>query len=721
VPNIEPGRSTALVRREGPAIDLTPLLRPRSIAVVGASDQEGSFGRRLLDAVTGWRYTGSVYPVNPRRAEVLGRPCFPSLGALPEAADLVAFAIGDDRVEEGLLEAAAAGARAAVVFGRVWEAEESGRPNRSARLGAIAKEAGILLQGPNCMGFINSIDGLKVTGNPPPVRDRAGKVALLSHSGSSWSGLVGNQRQLDFSFAVSTGMEAGVTMADYLRFLVAQPETRAIGCILETVRDVEGFVAALAAAEERRVPIAMLKLGRSPAARRLALAHSGAVAGEQAAYEALFARYGAAACDTLDELADTLEMLASDRAAGAGGLGAVTDSGGERELLVDVAGTAGCPLPELGPDTLAALEAVLDPGMSPANPVDSYGDGRLLYRECLDLVAADPGIAVVALSTNLVHGRPRTLNAAREAIAGARAATEKPVILVSNVSSAVSAETAETLRDAGIPVLLGTSSGLRAITSFLHFHQRRRSTSPASPQRLPLGPWRDRLRGAGGPLDLGASLELIADFGVPIAAWAPAGSAEEAVARAAELGYPVVLKAAGPGVLHKTELDAVATGLSSSAAVAAAYDDIARRAGPIVAVQAQAAGTAEVFLGMVRDPQLGPLLTIGIGGVFVEVYHDVVSVIPPIDPEAALEQLRRLRGFPLLAGVRGRPGADLDRLARVVADFSRLCAALGDDLEEVDVNPVIVGPDGALAVDALVVPRAAAGADTAASQPIRAE
>jgi acyl-CoA synthetase (NDP forming) len=697
-------------RLEGPAIDLTPLLRPRSIAIVGASDQEGSFGRRLLDAITGWGYSGSLYVVNPRRPEVLGRPCFPSLATLPEPADLVAFAIGDDRVEEGLREAAAAGTRAAIVFGRAWEAEVLGRANRSERLGAIAKEAGIILQGPNCMGFINSVDRLKVTGNPPPVRDRTGKVALLSHSGSSWSGLVGNQRQLDFSFAVSTGMETGATMADYLHFLLAQPETRAIGCILETIRNLDRFVAALAIAEERRVPIAILKLGRSPAARRLALAHSGAITGEYAAYQAVFERYGVAGCDTLDELADALEMLASDRGAKSGGLGAVTDSGGERELLVDVASTIDCPLPELRPETLAALEGVLDPGMSPANPVDSYGDGRLLYRECLDLVAADPGIALVALSTNLVHGRPRTLNAAVEAIAGARAATEKPAVVVSNVSSAVSIEAAERLRDLGIPVLLGTSSGLKAIRSFLNFYQRRHGRREAGLDGLPVRVWQDRLRRTAGPLDLADSLNLIADFGVPIAAWAPASSADEAAARAAELGYPVVLKAAGPGVLHKTELKAVVTGLIDSEAVTAAYEDIARRVGPHVAVQAQAAGSAEIFLGMVRDPQLGPVMTIGIGGVFIEVYRDVVSLVPPIDAEDALESLKRLRGFPLLAGIRGRSGADLDQVAAVVVAFSRLCAALGEELDEVDVNPIIVGPGSPFAVDALVVPRSTAKA-----------
>ena len=691
--------------------NLESLLRPRSIAVVGASDQEGSFGQRLLSAIGGWRWDGAVYPINPRRTRVHGLPCFPSLADLPAAVDLVAFAIGDDRVEAALAEAAAAGARAAVIFGRCFEPITPGRPALAERLGAVARESGMALCGCNCMGFINTLDGLKVTGNPPPVRDRLGRVALLSHSGSSWSGLVGNQRQLDFSFAVSVGQEVSVTMADYLDFLVDRPETRAIGCIIETVRDSQGFVAVLERADRRGVPVAVLKLGRSERAREFAVAHSGAVSGVDSAYQAVFDRHHVSRCQTIDELADTLELLSCGRVAGPGGFGAVTDSGGERQLLVDVAAVTGCPIPELRPGSLVALTKVLDPGMTPENPVDCYGDGRLLYRECLEIVAGDPDIAVAGLSTNLVHGRPRTLNAAQEAVTAVHKVSEKPVLVISNVSSAVDAGTAERLRDEGIPVLLGTESGLRAITHFLAFHQRRSAGVPppaAQPPAETVERWLPRLQSAPRALDPAEALALLADFGLAAAPSVFVESAGGAVAAAARLGYPVVLKAAVPGLLHKTEADGVVIGLGHPASVAAAYVDLERRCGPRVQVQAQVGPGVEVLLGMVRDDQFGPVLTIGIGGVLVEAIGDVVTLLPPVAVADARAALRRLRGYGLLAGVRGRPPAAVDSLAAMVASFSILCAALGEQLVEVDLNPVIVTSESAVAVDALVVCRASA-------------
>lgn len=688
------------------------LLAPRSIAIVGASPTEGSFGKRLAGSITGWNYQGKVYRINPRYESIDGAACYPSLAALPEKPDCVAFAIGDERVEAGLKDAVAAGIKAAAIFGRCYEKSSGSNVSLPARLGAIAREAGMAVCGSNCMGFVNTAAGLRMSGNPPPITDAPGGVTLISHSGSTWSGLVGNQRQLRFNYAISAGQEIATTVADYMRYALAQPETRVIACLLETVRDPDGFVAALAAAEKRGIPVVVLKLGRSEQGRRFALAHSGALTGSDAAFRAVLQRHNAVEVRTVDELTDTVEMLQNERVPTGSGIGAVTDSGGERELIVDLAADLGAPLAELTPQSAQRLTEVLDPGMTPVNPVDSYGDGRTLLEDCLRVVADDPNVGIVALATNLVHGRPY-VKVASAAIERVAAATAKPAVLFGHIHSTVSREEAARLRALDIPVLMGTPTALRAMTHFLDWHARRRDaareagTAPpeiASATKI----WRPRLEAARAPLPPRDAEQLLADAGLPIAKSAFIASADEAAAAAKMLGYPVALKTAAPDLLHKTEAGGVKLGIDDEAGLRAAYADIARRCGPLVQVQAMAGAGTEILLGMVNDPQFGPVATLGMGGIFAEVYKDTLPFVPPIGPAMALRLLRGLKGFAILDGARGRPKADLEGLAALVARFSWFCAAIGPCLSEVDINPVIADPKGALAVDALVVPKAAA-------------
>ncbi len=692
--------------------DVLSLLAPRSIAIVGASPTEGSFGKRLTAAITSWNYRGAVYRINPRYESIDGASCFPNLAALPQKPDCVAFAISDERIEAGLTEAAKAGIRAAAIFGRCYEKSANSNVSLPARLGAIAREAGMAVCGSNCMGFVNTAAALRVSGNPPPVVDPPGHVALISHSGSTWSGLVGNQRQLRFNYAISAGQEIATSAADYIRFMLAQPETRVIACILETVRDPDAFVDAIEAAERKGIPVVVLKLGRSEQGRRFALAHSGALTGSDAAFGAVLRRHNVIAVHTVDELADTAEMLLCQRTPAGPGIGAVTDSGGERELIVDLAADLGAPLAELTAATAKRLSDVLDPGMTPVNPVDSYGDGRTLIEDCLNIVAADPNVGVVALATNLVHGRPY-VKVASATIEKVSAATAKPALVFGHIHSAISREEAARLRALDIPVLMGTPTALRAMTHFIDWHARRDDTARdagACPPEVAAAAktWRARLEDAKSALPPADAERLLVDMGVPVAPGAFADNADAAVAAAERLGFPVVLKTAAPDLLHKTEAGGVKLGIADAAGLRAAYAVLAARCGPLVQVQRMAYAGTEVLLGMVNDAQFGPIATIGMGGIFAEVYKDVVPFVPPISPAMAIRLIRELKGFALLTGARGRPRADLGRLAEAVARFSWLCAAVGPAVSELDINPVIAGPKGAIAVDALVVPLGAA-------------
>lgn len=692
--------------------DIRALLAPRSIAVVGASPTEGSFGKRLVGAITSWSYSGAVYRVNPRYDTVDGAPCYPSLDALPTKPDCVAFAISDERVEAGLTEAAKAGIGGAAIFGRCFDKTSGSNVSLPARLGAIARSAGMAVCGSNCMGFMNMAAGLRVSGNPPPVVDPAGNVALISHSGSTWSGLVGNQRQLRYNYAISAGQEIATSAADYIHFMLAQPETRVIACILETVRDPEAFIDAIDAAERKGIPVIALKLGRSEQGQRFALAHSGALTGSDAAFGAALRRHNVIAVRTVDELADTAEMMLCQRPPAGSGIGAVTDSGGERELIVDLASDLGAPLAELTEPTAKRLAEVLDPGMTPVNPVDSYGDGRTLLEDCLRIVADDPNVGIAALATNLVHGRPY-VKVSSATIENISAGTAKPAVLFGHIHSTVSREEAARLRALGIPVLMGTPTALQAMTHFLDWHARRndaaRSAGPCPPQVAAAATaWRDRLQGQTRALAPADAEQLLIDVGIPVAESAFVNTVDKAVTAGDRLGYPVVLKTAAPELLHKTEAGGVKVGIADAAALRTAYADIAGRCGPLVQVQRMAGAGTEILLGMVNDPQFGPVATLGMGGIFAEVYKDTVPFVPPISSAMALRLIGQLKGVAILNGARGRPRADLDRLAALVSRFSWLCAEIGPLLSELDVNPVIAGPAGAMAVDALVVPLSAA-------------
>src|SRR5215213_415433 len=684
---------------------LGALLRPNSIAIVGASEREGSFGQRLLRSVRSGRYAGRVYPINPRYEVLDGIPCFPDLRSVPAIPDCAAFAVSDDQIEAALADAAACGVGSAVIFGRAYEKPVPGVVSRVDRLAAIAREAGMMICGNNCMGFINFVDGLKVSGNPPPIPDKAGVVGFISHSGSTWSGLIGNQRDLLFSYAISAGQEIATTMTDYIHFLLDQPETRVIGCIMEAVRAPTAFLESLDRADDKGIPIVVLKLARSEHGRELALAHSGALAGSASAYKAVFERRNVVSTETPDEFADTLELFSSPRRPPVPGISIVTDSGGERELIVDLASDIGAPLATLSPTTEAALLEVLDPGMLAVNPVDSYGDGRMLLRECLSAVAKDAKVGIVALATNLVHGRPY-LYQSTAAIETVFNETDKPALVFGNLHSTISREEASRLRALGIPVLMGTATALLAMRHLGMWHsgRERHGPEPAQPylavSNLQLLE-RAIAEASGVALPAELGYRILEAFGIDVGKSLFVEDEAAAVEAAAELGFPVVLKTANSTILHKSESGGVILGLRDRAAIKAAYERIVLSCGPRVQVQAELSAGVELLLGMTTDPTFGPMVTIALGGIFTEVIQDAITVEPPVTAVAAGDLLTRLKGYRLLQGYRGRPKADVDALALTIERFSHLCTNLADGLDAVDVNPIIAGETGCIAVDAL--------------------
>ncbi len=439
-------------------------------------------------------------------------------------------------------------------------------------------------------------------------------------------------------------------------------------------------------------------------------AHSGAIAGEDAAFEALFDHYGILRVHGLDELADTVELLCAGRTAAAGGLASVHDSGGERTHLIDLAGACGVPLAMISEKTTARLADVLGPDLPPMNPLDAWdvsGTALDVFTTSLIALHDDPGTAAVALAVDLVADERDDVY---PAIALQTAAsTTKPFAVLCNLRSAIDQDKARELRDAGIPVLEGTETGIRAIGHLLarrDFSIRRLTEAPpplVDSRRS--DHWRARLRR--GPIGEAEAMELLAAYGISTVECVEVGDLEGALAAAAAIGWPVALKTAAPGVAHKTDRDGVRLEVADEASLHHAYRDIESRLGPRMTVAAMIPhrdNVVELHIGVVVDPQFGPLVVVAAGGVLVEMFDDRRVVVPPISVDRARTVLDRLRVARLFDGTRGRPSVDRGAVATALSALSRLAIELGDVLEAVDVNPLIAGPHGCVAADALVIP-----------------
>ncbi len=549
------------------------------------------------------------------------------------------------------------------------------------------------------MGFLNVEERIRVCGFYQPEDLRPGGVTFLSHSGSLFSAMLHNQRGIRFNLVVSTGLEINTTMNAYMQWALELESTRVLALFLETIRDPDGFRQALARADDMDVAVIALKVGSTSKGQEAVATHSEGIAGDDAVYEALFEAHGVHRVWSMDEMADTVELFATGRRATASGLAAVHDSGGERALLIDTADRVGVALPPLGEGATTRLSQVLDPGLEPVNPVDAWGTGRDaedVFVECLQAVADDPVVGAVAFCVDLT-AEEKPDYAYSDAAFTVAGRIGKPLMVLSNLTTTVDPAQAGRLRDGGIPVLEGTETGLRAIRHLLDRHTR--SIRPAASPRLsrPSNPV---------PIVEGeaAALQVLLSYGIPVPSYEVVGDEAAVLDAAQRIGYPIVLKTA-ESVDHKTEMRGVTVGIADEASLGEAYRDLASRLGSEVMVAEQIPDGVDIGLGMVHDEQFGPVVIISAGGQLIEILADRVAVLPPVDKAGAIRALDRLRIRPVLDGVRGRPPSDIDSLAEVIARFSELAADGAGLIGAMDVNPVIAGPAGAVAVDALIVPR----------------
>lgn len=694
----------------GPGDPVRAMLEARRIAVVGASGRPGSFGHRLVSEVARSEASIELHLVNPRYDAVLGRACVASLDDVEGSVDLVLLGVPDAAIEEELARAARRGDRSAVIYGSLIEPERPGDSTLRDRVAAIARSASMALCGGGCMGFVNVCAGIRAVGyierDPLP----PGPVAFITHSGSVFSAMLRTRRHLGFTLVVSTGQELVTSAASYLDYAIGAEGTKVVGLLLETLREPDLMRAALARAAEQGVAVVALTVGSSASGQSLVAAHSGALAGSDGAWQALFDAYGVFRVRDLDEMADTLELFAGRPAASNGrGIATVHDSGAERALVADLAESVGVPFATIGESTRQGLAELLDPGLVPGNPLDIWGTGadtEALFTGCLRAMADDEAVSAVALAVDLVQEYDGD-ESYPDAVIAAAAATTKPVVVLSNLGSAIDAAAAARIRSAGVPVLEGTRSGLSALRHLLE-QAGGRPAPPVAPavDQTRRDRWLARL--AGPPLTGADAFELLSEYSIPVTDCRSVTSPGGAVAAGEAIGYPVVLKTDEPSIAHKSDVGGVVLGVGGPDEVASTYEALSRRFGPRVLVAATAPEGIELALGLVRDPHLGPLVVVGAGGVLVELLADRVVRLPPLDEAGALSALARLQLAPVLAGLRGSTPVDRVAVARAVVALSHLALELGDALHALDVNPLRCNAQGCLALDVLVEPRVSA-------------
>ena len=763
--------------------DLRALFAPASVAIVGATMRD-HLARILRDNMTTMGSTARHYFVNPKYDTLLDEPCYPSLAALPEHPDCVLVGLGAARAAAAVEEAALAGARSVIVPG--GGIVEGGEAARQMQLDVerIAREHGLALLGPNCMGFVDFTTSNAVyIGDVNPWQPR-GVVAGIAQSGSVTDAFVHAGTRIGFSRIISCGAEVMLDACDYLAYCLDDPETRAVILFLEGLKRPERFLALCDRALELGKPVAVLKVGRSAQAQAASVAHSGSLAGEDRVTTAALDAAGVIRCTDLDELLEVAELLAGcerlGRSVGRGRTGVITVSTGEASLIADLAPETGIDLPPIPASAQERLAADLPTLGYVGNPLDPWGAGEPepTYTAAFEAFAASGAYDVLAL----VHDNPyRELQGEIETLTSVSAGllastadrTEILPVVISLTSGEISHE-GKRIFDAagGIPYLRGAREGFFAIAARASWEARRAERAAAGPRRpgwpglaadrTPAGldPAIDRSGADRTPaidrsgadltpasdvpryikrsvLSERESLELLRDRGLPVVVAAPVANAAAAVAAADALGYPVALKIDAPGVAHKTELGGVRLGLASPEAVLAAADELLRLPlapdppkpptetdaptditqgnasretapnGPRgLLVQSMAQPGVELIVGLVRDPQYGPAVLVGLGGILAEVLDDTILALSPVTHGEALEMLGRLRGAAILNGVRGQAAINRDAVADILVALANLGLERAD-IVEVDLNPVIAGPFGAIAVDALVVLEAA--------------
>lgn len=690
---------------------ITALLAPRSIAIIGVSQDFNKLNGRVMKFLLEKGYEGQIYPVNPKYTEVGGWPCFPAIDAVGTVIDLAVIAVPARDVASQVAACGRAGVKSAIVFSSGFG--EMGAEGRALEddLLATARAAGLRLCGPNTLGLINAFENVYATftqyGMGPT---RAGPVGFVSQSGAFGTAIaaLARRRGMGLGYFINTGNERDVTFSDCMAHVLRDPRISVGAGYLEGVSDGAGFAQVAAQAMDAGKPLVMTKVGLLGAGAKAAASHTGALAGADAVFDGVARQFGVIRARNEETMLDYVDAFATAARLPEGpNVAIVTQSGGAGVLMSDRAEETGLRVPDLSPATVARLREVLPVFAATGNPVDvtaQFIADPSMLRDAVRAVLADPGVDVAVIWLQLMDGFVDRLAKTFREI---RDSVDKPFVVawVAAPEAGLAA-----LRDLGIACFRGAEPAIDAVAAMVEWQAAQRAWTADAPARAAVAhalpaPTLPRTGSALPTIEAARHLSAL-----PLVPTRLALSADEAVAAANALGWPVVLKIESPDILHKTEIGGVAVRLADEAALRAAFARImdaacvrapqARISGAIV--QAMGRGTVEIVMGIQDDPVFGPVVMLGLGGVLVEVLADVAFAKAPVTEAQAHTMMDRLKGRVLLDGVRGAPPVDRRALAQMITDLSRFAAANNGRLATLDLNPVLVGPDGAVVVDWLL-------------------
>lgn len=695
--------------------EVARLFEARSFAVVGASDKPGP-GLGSSKGIAMSADPVRVYYVNPNREELFGQKCYDRLSQLPEVVDCVAIATSAKLVNQYLEEAGRLGIRSAVVYASGFR--EDGTPEGRALEDTsreICTQYGITVCGPNCMGFINNVEQVSGYGALPvfPEQPIARGIGVVAQSGFINSYFMRNYPQY-VAYAASVGNGCTCSLEDYLLYYAQNEHVSCIAAYMEGIRDARKLEVALRIAAEARKPVVVLKSGRSERGARAAASHTGNLAGNYAAFESVFRRFGVIGTNSLEEFSVTAKMFAilDGRLPKGTGIGAVNFSGGENTLCADYADRYGLELPALTSETEAAIRMLIPPYSSASNPLDpttTMFTQEEKVGKLFQALAADPGIQIITLGDDLSEqSEPKDITCANVFKKLTQDPNFPPAFVIPSFEKTRNKELKAAFENAGITVLSTGELGYAELSSLCSFKK-----YDPSAHTLKLSPPEGLAKGERVSLSEAQSKELIADVGLPMPKQERVADVEALKQVLNEFTFPIVMKIDSADIAHKTEAGGVKLGIADEAEAEKAFFAImescrAWKPDAVldgVLVQEMAKPGLEVILGIVNDPQLGPMLMVGLGGVFTEVFQDVAMCPCPMHKGEALELIDRLKGAKLMYGYRGQRELDVDALAEGMVKLSAFAAEQKDSIAEMDLNPVVVYEKGMgiMALDALII------------------
>lgn len=704
---------------------LDPLFfKPKSIAVVGASENFSKIGGRPLKYLIKFNYQGKIFPVNPSYKSVGGFVCYPSLLDIPEKVDMALITIPAESVLKVIEQFREKNVKYAIVFSSGFAEVGSRGQKAQEELRRVGENMGIRFCGPNCAGVVNFVDQIPmaISSFLEAKSILPGDIGFITQSGAIGSSVVNRAQSMGigFSYYISTGNEADLEISDFIDFMTHDPHTHVIMTYIEGIKDGARFLRSVDQAARGGKPIIVLKVGRSEAGRKAAASHTGSLAGSDVIYDAVFRQKGLVRVDDLDELFEVASVFSKCQLPKGEGLGIISTSGGAAALIADQCKDLNLKIADLSEETKEKLSEVLPPFATVSNPLDItagiFHQPETL-KKSLDLFSQDKAVALLLVAAVLTTGST-VERIARDSVEVSNS-IEKPLVFLGTSGNLVN-KAYEILEKSKVPFFRQIGNCLKSIKSLMRYREflQRMDLEPekspsVEPQKAPMNKGiSELLNSPSGALTEYESKEVLRYYEIPIPGEYLVRTIEEAVERATEIGFPIALKVMTPEILHKTDAGVVRLNVRDNIQLRRGYEELmentrSRGFSNIqgILVQEMVEGGTEVIVGMSQDPQFGPIVMFGLGGIFVEVFRDVSFRIPPITSNEARRMIMETRGYRILEGLRGRPRSDVESIIDIIMKVSQLSLDLRESISEIDINPLMVLEEGrgSKAIDARII------------------